>query len=48
MTSVGIESATSGLDIPLLCRLSYQIRRKEKVVDDQGGESRPRESKGTF
>ena len=42
LTSVGIEPTTSGLDLPLLCRLSY-----EEVGDDLGGESRRRESKGT-
>ena len=25
MTSVGIEPTTSGLDLPLLCRLSYEV-----------------------
>ena len=42
LTSVGIEPTTSGLDLPLLCRLSYE------VGDDLGGESRRRESKGTY
>ena len=27
LTSVGIEPTTSGLDLPLLCRLSYEARR---------------------
>ena len=43
LTSVGIEPTTSGLDLPLLCRLSH-----EKVGDDLGGESRRIESKGTY
>ena len=43
LTSVGIEPTTSGLDLPLLCRLSH-----EKVGDDSGGESRRIESKGTY
>ena len=25
LTSVGIETTTSGLDLPLLCRLSYEV-----------------------
>ena len=25
LTSVGIEPTTSGLDLPLLCRLSYEV-----------------------
>ena len=27
LTSVGIEPTTSGLDLPLLCRLSYEVGR---------------------
>ena len=47
MTSVGIEPTTSGLDLPLLCRLSYEIaQRKSGTILD--GESRQRESKGTY
>ena len=42
MTSVGIEPTTSGLDLPLLCRLSYEVGH------DLDGESRRRESKGTY
>ena len=42
LTSVGIELTTSGLDLPLLCRLSYE------VGDDLGGESRRRKSMGTY
>ena len=30
LTSVGIEPTTSGLDLPLLCRLSYEV----KLSDD--------------
>ena len=37
MTSVGIESTTSGLDLPLLCRLSYEVGQRKsgtiKVVN---------------
>ena len=47
MTSVGIEPTTSGLDLPLLCRLSYKVKvaqRKSGTILD--GESRRRESKG--
>ena len=42
LTSVEIEPTTSGLDLPLLCRLSYEVGH------DYGGESRRRESKGTY
>ena len=49
LTSVGIEPTTSGLDIPLLCRVSYEVGQTEKVGDNfLGGESRRRESKGTY
>ena len=27
LTSVGIEPTTSGLDLPLLCRLSYEVEQ---------------------
>ena len=43
LTSVGIEPTTSGLDLPLLCRLSYQVGQRKS-----GGESERRESKGTY
>ena len=34
MTSVGIEPTTSGLDLPLLCRLSYVVgQRKSGTID---------------
>ena len=47
LTSVGIEPTTSGLDLPLLCRLSYEVgQRKSGTI--LGGESRRRESKGTY
>ena len=47
LTSVGIEPTTSGLDQPLLCRLSYEVgQRKSGTI--LGGESRRRESKGTY
>ena len=42
LTSVRIEPTTSGLDLPLLCRLSYDVGH------GLGGESRRRESKGTY
>ena len=29
LTSVGIEPTTSGLDLPLLCRLSYEVGQKK-------------------
>ena len=44
---MGIEPTTSGLDLPLLCRLSYKVaQRKSGTILD--GESRRRESKGTY
>ena len=47
LTSVGIEPTTSGLDLPLLCRLSYEVgQRKSGTI--LGGESWRRESKGTY
>ena len=37
LTSVGIEPTTSGLDLPLLCRLSYDVGQRKsgtiKVVN---------------
>ena len=43
---MGIEPTTSGLGLPLFCRLSYEVgQRKSGTV--LGGESRLRESKGT-
>ena len=30
LTSVGIEPTTSGLDLPLLCRLSYEVDRESR------------------
>ena len=29
LTSVGIEPTTSRLDLPLLCRLSYEVRQRK-------------------
>ena len=29
LTSVGIETTTSGLDLPLLCRLSYEVGQRK-------------------
>ena len=47
LTSQGIEPMTSGLDLPLLCQLSYEVaQRKSGMI--LGGESRRRESKGTY
>ena len=47
LTSVGIEPTTSGLDLLLLCRLSYKVaQRKSGTILD--GELRRRESKGTY
>ena len=47
LTSVRIEPTTSRLDLPLLCRLSYEVGT-EKIADDLAAESRRRESKGTY
>ena len=47
LTLVGIEPTTTGLVLPLLCRLSYEVgQRKSGTI--LGGESRQRESKGTY
>ena len=48
LTSVGIEPTTSGIDLPLPCLPTELRGRTEKVGDDIGGESRRRESKGTY
>ena len=32
LTSVGIEPTTSGLDLPLLCRLSYEVGQSYEAV----------------
>ena len=38
LTSVGIEPTTSGLDLPLLCRLSYKVPHEAKKNSfDLGG-----------
>ena len=34
VTSVGIEPTTSGLDLPLLCRLSYEVGQLGEKVED--------------
>ena len=35
LTSVGIEPTTSGIDLPLLCRLSYEVgQRKSGTIKD--------------
>ena len=47
LTLVGIEPTTSGLDLPLLCRLSYKVAQR-KSVTILDGELRQRESKGTY
>ena len=47
LTSVGIEPTTSGLGLPLLCRLSYEVGQR-KTATIIGGGSRRRESKGTY
>ena len=47
LISVRIEPTNSGLDLPLLCRLSYEVGQRNGG-DDLGGESRRGESKGTY
>ena len=32
LTSVGIEPTTSGLDLPLLCRLSYEVGQRKSYI----------------
>ena len=44
LSSVGIKPTTSGLDLPLLSRLSYEVKQR-KSGTILGGESRRRESK---
>ena len=40
LTSVGIEPTTSGLDLPLLCRLSYEVgQRKSGTIEVVRGSS---------
>ena len=33
LTSVGIEPTTSELDLPLLCRLSYEVGQRKSFCD---------------
>ena len=33
LTSVGIEPSTSGLDLPLLCRLSYEVKLSDEMCN---------------
>ena len=47
LPSVGIEPMTTGLDLPFLCRLSYEVGQR-KSGTSLGGESQRRESKGTY
>ena len=44
LTSVGIEPTTSGLDLPLLCRLSYEVgqRKSGTILGDESRRSVPR------
>ena len=43
-----IQPTTSGLDLPLLCRLSYEVGQRKSAGDDLGGKSRRKQSKGTY
>ena len=38
LTSVGIEPTTSGLDLPLLCRLSYEVGQRKSGTINRGEE----------
>ena len=42
---MGIEPTTSGLDLPLLCRLSYEVGQRKSGTIEVSGESRRRENK---
>ena len=44
LTSVGIEPTTSGIDLPLLCRLSYEVgqRKSETIMVVNRGEEKVR------
>ena len=44
LTSVGIEPTTSGLDLPLLCRLSYEVgqRKSGTIKEVNSGEEKVR------
>ena len=44
LTSVGIEPTTSGLDLPLLCRLSYKVaqRKSGTILDGNRGDVKVR------
>ena len=44
LTSVGIEPTTSGLDLPLLCRLSYEVvqTKSETIMVVNRGEEKVR------
>ena len=47
LTTVGIKLTTSGLDPPLLCQLSYEVRQRMSGMI-LGGELRRRKRKGTY
>ena len=38
LTSVGIEPTISGLDLPLLCRLSYEVGQRKSGFDSHRGQ----------
>ena len=44
LTPVGIEPTTSGLDLPLLCRLSYEVgqRKSGTIMEGNRGEEKVR------
>ena len=45
LTSVGIEPTTSGLDLPLLCQLSYEVGQRKSgtiMVVNRGAEEKVR------
>ena len=50
LTLVGIEPTTSGLDLPLLCRLSYEVgqRKLRTIMVVNLGEEKVRVHKGSL
>ena len=42
LTSVEIEPTTSGLDLPLLCRLSYEVGQRKSIMVVNRGEEKVR------
>ena len=47
LASVGIEPMTSGLDLPLLCRLSYEVGQRKSGTIKVANRGEEKLSKGT-